>query len=227
MCLVLRARVTASTACKRARLPNFEATNQLLSQVSLTSGSHCVMVVHSIWHHSITRTVRTAPHDSNRTRLPRSASASARSSTASLTAAGPPPFLKISIIISSAPHTRATCPPPPHAVGLLLTVLVTEVCSSPRSGRPKKRCHEGWSTGPLQGRPPPIADLTRAMCVSGDSVHFRSGPPPAAEVVQWTRHLVQGGPLPAERPTGSQPTTSSARTLIGAGSSPYVSSTTR
>lgn len=146
MCLVLRARVTASTACKRARLPNFEATNQLLSQVSLTSGSHCVMVVHSIWHHSITRTVRTAPHDSNRTRLPRSASASARSSTASLTAAGPPPFLKISIIISSAPHTRATCPPPHTQWGCC------SPCSSPRFARrrgpavPKKDVTRG---GPL------------------------------------------------------------------------------
>ena len=29
------------------------------------------------------------------------------------------------------------------------------------------------------------------MCVSGDSRHFLSGPPPTAEVVQWTQHMVR------------------------------------
>ena len=106
-------------------------------------------------------------------------------------------FFKVSIIIT-APLTHRTCPAEAWWAADLRRAA--EV----RSSRRPKRCAEGWSTGPLLSRPPPIADLTRAMCVSGDSVHFRSGPPPTTEVVQWTRHLVQGGPLPAERPTGSQ-----------------------
>ena len=103
-------------------------------------------------------------------------------------------FFKVSIIIT-ATHTHRNCP----AEAWL--AADPRRAAEVRSSRPAKRCAEGWSTGPLRGRPPPIADLTRAMCVSGDSVHFRSGPPPAAEVVQWTRHLVQGGPLqPSARP---------------------------
>ena len=103
-------------------------------------------------------------------------------------------FFKVSIIITATP-THRNCP----AEAWL--AADPRRAAEVRSSRPAKRCAEGWSTGPLQGRPPPIADLTRAMCVSGDSVHFRSGPPPAAEVVQWTRHLVQGGPLqPSARP---------------------------
>ena len=103
-------------------------------------------------------------------------------------------FFKVSIIITATP-THRNCP----AEAWL--AADPRRAAEVRSSRRPKRCAEGWSTGPLQGRPPPIADLTRAMCVSGDSVHFRSGPPPAAEVVQWTRHLVQGGPLqPSARP---------------------------
>ena len=106
-------------------------------------------------------------------------------------------FFIVSIIITATP-THRTCPA--EAWWAADPRRAAEV----RSSHPPKRCAEGWSTGPLLSRPAPIADLTRAMCVSGDSVHFRSGPPPAAEVVQWTRHLVQSGPLPAEPPTGAK-----------------------